>query len=120
MVGQAIQSSGSDDILRLVFRDNSFQEQVQNLSTNKEVITQVAPGGDTTQRREDGSIRVGVETSQEDQKMVVSQLIPPKICTRGATVDDLLEISYIGRIAETGDVFDGSTIKVNGRGVPGR
>lgn len=112
--------SSSNDNLQLVFRDNSFQDQLQALSSNKEAVTQVAPTGDTTQRNLDGSIRVGKETSQQDQKMVVSQLVPPRMCKRGARVDDLLEISYIGSIVETNEVFDGSAVMINGKGVPGR
>ncbi len=112
--------SNSNDNLQLVFRDYSFQDQLQSLSSNKEAVTQVAPAGDTTQRNQDGSIRVGGETSQQDQKMVVSQLVPPRMCKRGARVDDLLEISYIGSLVETGEVFDGSAVMINGKGVPGR
>ena len=113
-------SFNSNDNLQLVFRDNSFQNQLQSLTPNKEAVTQVAPAGDTTQRKEDGSIRVGSVTSQDDQKMIVSQLVPPRMCKRGATTDDLLEISYVGKVVETGDIFDGSAIMVNGKGVPGR
>lgn len=110
----------SGDSLQLVFRDNSFEDQLQNLTLNEEAVTQVAPAGDTTQRKQDGSIRVGSETSQQDQKMIVSQIVPPKMCNRGARIDDLLEISYIGTIVETGQIFDGSAVMVNGKGVPGR
>ncbi len=120
IVAQAIKSNSNGDTLQLIFRDNSFQDQLQSLTSNKDAVTQVAPAGDTTQRNQDGSIRVGVETVQVDQKMVVSQLVPPKLCTRGATTDDLLEISYIGKVAETGDIFDGSAISINGKGIPGR
>ena len=123
MVSQFIKSSSSNNnntILQLTFRDNTFQDQIQNLTSDKEVITQIAPAGDTTQRNQDGNVRVGVEKMQEDQKMVVSQLVSPKICRRGATLDDLLEISYIGRIVDTGEIFDGSAISINGKGVPGR
>lgn len=116
---QIIKSITSDNLI-LVFRDNSFEDQLQNLTANQEAVTQVAPAGDTTQRNQDGSIRIGVETSQQEQKMIVSQLVPPRMCRRGATTDDLLEISYIGRIVDTGEIFDGSAIMVNGKGVPGR
>jgi FK506-binding protein 2 len=119
IISQIIKSNTSDN-LRLIFRDNSFQDQLQALSSDKDVITQVAPAGDTTQRNQDGSVRVGSVTSQQDQQMIVSQLLPPKMCRRGATTDDLLEISYIGRILETGDVFDGSAVMINGKGIPGR
>jgi hypothetical protein len=120
MVSTAKKTVDKDGYLQLVFRDNSFQDQLQNLTSNKEAITQVSPSGDTTQRKQNGSIRVGVETSQEDQKLIVSQLVPPKIGSRGAQIDDLLEISYVGKVIETGDIFDGSAIKVNGQGVAGR
>jgi FKBP-type peptidyl-prolyl cis-trans isomerase 2 len=42
------------------------------------------------------------------------------MCKRRATVDDLLEISYIGTIVETGAIFDGSAVKINGEVIPGR
>jgi FKBP-type peptidyl-prolyl cis-trans isomerase len=32
----------------------------------------------------------------------------------------LLEISYLGTVVDTGTVFDGSAIKINGEAVPGR
>jgi hypothetical protein len=108
--------------LELTFRDDSsFQKQLVDLSNYKEATTQVAPAGDTTQRNQDGSIRSGYrETSQQDQRITVTQLIPPKLCTRGADIDDLLEISYVGFVLETGAVFDGSAIKIDGMGIPGR
>ena len=109
--------------LLLTFRDDSFQKQLQNLSdaNGQEVTTQIAPGGDTTQRNQDGSVKFGFkETKQEDQNITIQQLIAPKMCKRGANVDDLLEISYIGSILETGDVFDGSAVRIDGAGIPGR
>ena len=43
------------------------------------------------------------------------------MCSRGATTDDLVEISYTGMVLETGKIFDGSMININGGGsVPGR
>eukprot|EP00536_Pseudo-nitzschia_multiseries_P002540 jgi/Psemu1/183815/e_gw1.34.229.1 len=42
------------------------------------------------------------------------------MCKRGATEDDLLEISYVGRVVETGAIFDGSAVKINGEGIAGR
>jgi len=121
IISKMLKSGNYDTSLKLVFRDPTrFQDQLQSLSSNQEAVTQVAPAGDTTQRNQDGSIRVGEVTSQIDQKMIVSQIVPPKMCNRGAKVDDLLEISYIGTIVETGDVFDGSAVMVNGKGVPGR
>lgn len=121
MISQVKQSNASD--LILTFRNDSFQKQLKDLSNSegKEVTTQVAPAGDNTQRNEDGSVKLGYsESSQEDQKITVSQLIPPKMCRRGADIDDLLEISYVGTVLESGTVFDGSAVKVNGQGVPGR
>jgi len=31
-----------------------------------------------------------------------------------------LEISYLGTVLETGQVFDGSAVMINGKGIPGR
>ena len=102
-----------------------FQNQLSNLSSSPSdtvVTTQVAPAGDTTQRNQaNGSVKTGREvTEQVDQRLSVSQLIPPKLCNRGATTDDLMEISYIGRVKETGAIFDGAAVMINGKGIPGR
>jgi FK506-binding protein 2 len=70
------------------------------------VSTRVAPSSDAS--------------VNSDQVVTVSQLIPPKVCRRRATTDDLLEISYVGRVVESGDIFDGSSVKINGEGIPGR
>ena len=104
------------------FRDPAvFRKKLQNLSPDESVTTQVAPSGDTTKRNQDGTVQKGRSvTAQDNQKVTVSQLVPPKMCTRGAQVDDLLEISYIGTVAETGAIFDGSAVKINGQGIPGR
>jgi len=119
MIAQVKQSNAST--LEFTFRDDSFQNQLQDLSNTKEVTTQLAPSGDTTQRNPDGSLKAGFsETYQGDQKITVTQLIPPKMCKRGADVDDLMEISYVGSILETGVIFDGSAVKINGEGIPGR
>ena len=117
--------------ITLIFRDPAkFRSELQNFpqsdvsDANGElptVSTKVAPAGDTTQRYEDGSLRPGATvTSQSDQVVTISQLIPPKMCNRRATTDDLLEISYIGTIVETGAIFDGSAVKINGEVIPGR
>lgn len=117
--------------LTLTFRDPAkFRSELQNFPKNDAaasngelptVSTKVAPAGDTTQRYEDGSLRPGASvTSQSDQVVTITQLIPPKMCNRRATVDDLLEISYIGTIVETGAIFDGSAVKINGEVIPGR
>lgn len=111
------------DYVELRFRDPAiFRQQLQTLSSNedKTVTTQVAPAGDTTQRRADGSVRTGTVKEQTDQRLSVTQLIPPKLCNRGAQTDDLLEISYIGRVVDTGTIFDGSAVKINGEGIAGR
>ena len=125
MVSKAVRNNANnDERIVLRFRDNNyFKDTLQTpgaLAPNQPLTTQVAPAGDTTQRNPDGSIRTGTVTSQGDQKITVEQLIPPKLCKRGATTDDLLEISYIGRVLETGAVFDGSAVKINGKAIPGR
>jgi FKBP-type peptidyl-prolyl cis-trans isomerase len=109
------------DAVEFRFRDPSvFQRRLRNLNDGP-VTTQVAPAGDTTQRSADGSVRAGkTVTSQEDQKVSVSQLVAPKICARGAETGDLLEISYLGTVVDTGQIFDGSSVAIDGRGIPGR
>jgi len=121
MLAAAVKDSPSD-VVEFRFRDPSvFRQKLQALSEGESVTTQVAPAGDTTQRNADGSIKSGRDaTSQAEQQITVSQLIPPKLCKRGATTDDLLEISYRGSVVETGQVFDGSAIKIDGGGIPGR
>ena len=127
MVSRSVRASADGEsnngaVLELRFRDPSaFNEQLKKLEQGQEVTTQVAPAGDTTQRNQDGSVKRGERiTDQADQKLSVTQLIPPKLCRRGADVDDLLEISYLGTVVETGQVFDGSAIKVDGKAIPGR
>lgn len=116
--------------MTLTFRDPSvFRSELRNFPSSQgsiegqtnSVSTKVAPAGDTTQRYADGSLRPGASvTEQQDQIVTVSQLIPPKMCNRRATTDDLVEISYIGRVVESGAIFDGSAVKINGQDVPGR
>ena len=124
MVYRAARADDSKDTVEFRFRDPAiFQAKLKDLSANEgeTVTTQVAPAGDTTQRRQDGSVKRGRSvTEQEDQRLSVSQLIPPKMCNRGAQTDDLLEISYVGRVLETGNIFDGSAVKINGEGIAGR
>ncbi|KAI2497570.1 FKBP-type peptidyl-prolyl cis-trans isomerase [Fragilaria crotonensis] len=123
MVSQATKNTPADGAVELRFRDPSaFREQLlANVGTKGDVTTQVAPAGDTTQRNADGSVQGGqAVTAQENQRLTVTQLLPPKLCNRGATTDDLLEISYLGTVVDTGAVFDGSAIKINGEAVPGR
>jgi hypothetical protein len=99
-------SDGTNASLSLTFRDPSrFRDELKNFPTtdagdrtgdSPTVSTKVAPSGDTTQRREDGSLRPGASlTEQSDQVITITQLIPPKLCTKRATTDDLLEISYV-------------------------
>lgn len=116
-------SQTKTDTIDLGFRVPSiFRDKLQTLSPqDSSVSTQVAPAGDTTQRLPDGSIKRGyTETSQSDQIVSVTQLEAPKLCKRGAQTDDLLEISYVGRVLETGQIFDGSAVKIDGAGIPGR
>jgi FKBP-type peptidyl-prolyl cis-trans isomerase len=102
----------------IVFHDPSFfQEKLRSLSSVESdglptVTTQVAPAGDTTQRNADGSVKAGrsVTTAATDQRVTVQQLQAPRVCKRGATTDDLMEISYTGSVLETGQVFDGSAV----------
>eukprot|EP00560_Eucampia_antarctica_P001937 CAMPEP_0197833104 /NCGR_PEP_ID=MMETSP1437-20131217/17759_1 /TAXON_ID=49252 ORGANISM="Eucampia antarctica, Strain CCMP1452" /NCGR_SAMPLE_ID=MMETSP1437 /ASSEMBLY_ACC=CAM_ASM_001096 /LENGTH=392 /DNA_ID=CAMNT_0043436941 /DNA_START=87 /DNA_END=1265 /DNA_ORIENTATION=- len=127
LVSRAVRSKNDDknDNIELRFRDPFvFRQKLQDLKDGSggEVTTQIAPTGDTTQRNaKDGSVKLGYDvTEQTDQKLTVTQVIPPKYCTRGATTDDLLEISYLGTVLETGQVFDGSSVKINGETIPGR
>lgn len=122
MVSQASKATPADGVIELRFRDPSaFREQLANVGSKGEVTTQVAPSGDTTQRNADGSVQRGQAVkAQENQRLTVTQLLPPKLCNRGATSDDLLEISYLGTVVDTGAVFDGSAIKINGEAIPGR
>lgn len=119
-------ASDLSDVIELRFRNPViFRNQLKDLSSSSPdtvVTTQVAPAGDTTQRNQaDGSVKSGRDiTEQEDQRISVTQLIPPKMCKRGATEDDLMEISYVGRVLETGAIFDGSAVKINGEGIAGR
>jgi FK506-binding protein 2 len=124
MVYRAARADDSKVTVELRFRNPAiFQAKLRDLTANdgEIVTTQVAPAGDTTQRNHDGSVKRGRSvTEQEDQRLSVSQLIPPKLCNRGAQTDDLLEISYVGRVLETGNIFDGSAVKINGEGIAGR
>lgn len=122
MVYRAGKSTAQDGTIELRFRDPAiFKQELSKLSDGGEVTTQIAPAGDTTQRRADGSVKRGEQvTAQEDQRLSVTQLVAPKMCNRGATTDDLLEISYLGTVVETGAVFDGSAIRINGEAIPGR
>jgi hypothetical protein len=124
LVSQASKATPNDGSIDFVFRDPSiFNEKLADLSSSPggEVTTQIAPAGDTTQRNQDGSVKAGRGVmEQTDQRLTVTQLIAPKMCNRQATTDDLLEISYVGTVVDTGEIFDGSAIKINGEGIPGR
>lgn len=131
--------STSTSSVVLTFRDPSkFRNELENFPTSTSasigsgedgssavaaptVSTKVAPAGDTTQRNTDGSIKPGASiTEQSDQIVTITQLVPPKLCRRRATIDDLLEISYVGTVLESGAIFDGSAVKINGEAIPGR
>ncbi|KAL7473740.1 hypothetical protein ACHAXS_014486 [Conticribra weissflogii] len=110
--------------LTLVFRDPSaFRTELRNFPVEEgEVVVGVDGDGEASAVV---STKVAPEnasrgTEEEDQVVTVSQLLPPKLCRRRAAVDDLLEISYIGKVVETGTIFDGSAVKINGEAIPGR
>mmetsp|Transcript_2468 Transcript_2468/g.2639 ORF Transcript_2468/g.2639 Transcript_2468/m.2639 type:complete len:414 (+) Transcript_2468:37-1278(+) len=123
MVSRAVKAAKNEENggkMEIRFRDPAiFQDRLRTLSDGESITTTVAPSGDTTQRTKEG-IAKEVVTSQADQKITVSQLKAPILCTQGAETGDLIEISYVGTVVETGAVFDGSTIKINGEAVPGR
>jgi len=117
-------ASVKGDSIELAFRDPEIiQDKLRSLGNDGEVTvsTMVAPAGDTTQSNRDGTVKIGASVSQEgDQKLSVTQLEASKMCKRAAKTDDLMEISYVGRVVETGEIFDGSTVKINGNSIPGR
>ena len=116
----AIRDGSSTNDLEITFRDPEvFLNELRSMKEGDVVTTQVAPAGDTTQRTQSGNAK-GPETNQEDQRFTVSQIKAPVMCNRGARTDDLLEISYVASIVETGAIFDGSAVTIDGRGIPGR
>lgn len=123
MVSKAIQEIRNgkvDKDLEITFRDPEvFLNQLRNIEEGEVVTTQVAPSGDTTQRTLSGKAK-GDITSQDEQRYSVTQIKPPVMCNRRAQTDDLLEISYVGSIVETGLIFDGSAVTIDGKGIPGR
>jgi len=123
MVSKAIQEIRNgkvDKDLEIIFRDPEiFLNQLRNIEEGEVVTTQVAPSGDTTQRTQSGKAK-GDITSQDEQRYSVTQVKPPVMCNRRAQTDDLLEISYVGSIVETGLIFDGSAVTIDGKGIPGR
>ncbi|KAL3778786.1 hypothetical protein ACHAW5_006752 [Stephanodiscus triporus] len=126
----AARDGSAEAVLTLTFRDPAkFRSELESFpidggeggGTGATAATRVAPAGDITQRDGNGSPKPGAYVSeQSDQVVTVSQLIPPKLCRRRATTDDLLEISYLGQVLETGAIFDGSAVKINGEAIPGR
>ena len=57
----------------------------------------------------------GGDDGASSQVVKVTRTNIPKECVEGAAKGDLLEISYTGRLAEDGMLFDGTAVKVNGR-----
>jgi len=128
-VKKVLNSDDSGTTLSLIFRDPAkFRDELESFPSKSSsdgelptVSTKVAPAGDTTQRFEDGSLRPGATVREQGEQVVtVTQLVPPQMCNRRATQNDLVEISYLGQIVETGAIFDGSAVKINGNGIPGR
>ena len=128
-VKKVLSSPDDSATLSITFRDPAkFRDELESFPSKDAssgelptVSTKVAPAGDTTQRFEDGSLRPGATVREQgDQVVTVTQLVPPQMCNRRATKDDLVEISYLGQIVETGEIFDGSAVKINGNGIPGR
>jgi len=130
MVSKAAKAVTDEDaVIEIRFRNPViFREQLNSLSPDMEVTTQIAPG--TSMEKPDRVITTSsngnqapltkVAAQDENQRLTISQLIPAQKCNRGATTDDLLEISYLGTVLETGQVFDGSELKIDGKAVPGR
>jgi len=93
ILSKAINNTADGDSIPLTFRDPSvFRQRLENLSPGQpSVTTQVAPAGDTTQRNRDGSVRAGYSvTEQTNQKVTVTQLVPPLKCTKGAATGTLI------------------------------
>ncbi len=112
--------------LSLTFRDpTKFRNELAGDFSTMTTVDATASGIPATTGGSSASTRVAPQTTpnastNSNQVVTVSQLIPPKVCRRRATTDDLLEISYVGRVVESGDIFDGSSVKINGEGIPGR
>ncbi len=129
VVYRATKATPDNGVIQFVFRDPAlFRQRLRDMATGNDdavATTQIAPEGSTDTKQEQkkaGVIQVlpDGDLQQSDQRLSVSQLVPPKLCTRGATTGDLLEIAYLGTVVETGATFDGSAIKINGEGIPGR
>ena len=75
-------SDGTNASLSLTFRDPSrFRDELKNFPTtdagdrtgdSPTVSTKVAPSGDTTQRREDGSLRPGASLTEQSDQVIHS------------------------------------------------
>ncbi|KAL7566838.1 hypothetical protein ACA910_021338 [Epithemia clementina (nom. ined.)] len=118
LISQILKQADKDDndnALEFQFRDpGQFRQSLSAMSKGSSVTTQIAPSGTVNQGGQ-------WQTLSQDQKYTVTQLVaPPKQCTVGAKTDDLLEISYVGTVLETGQIFDGSAVQINGQGIPGR
>ena len=101
-----------NDSVSLTFRDpEAFRDQLSNLQEGQSAATQIAP---SKVKKE--------EVVMEDQKVSVTQIKAPTrgICSHPADENDLLEISYVGTVVETGKLFDSTNMKINGKEIPGR
>ncbi|CAN0109240.1 unnamed protein product [Ascophyllum nodosum] len=111
--------------LVLVFRDASmFNALLRSDSGAFEGSSSGAPIGDETVAFQPITTKVapgGTEPGEEGQVLKVLASTKSSACEscKGARKGDLLEIEYTGRLQD-GKVFDGSSIKVNGREVVGR
>ena len=110
LLAAAAKDDTTGDAVEFRFRDpGAFRRNLSSLAEGEAVTTKIAPAG-----------VVNDSQSQTDQELTVSQLVAPKQCNQGAQKDDLLEISYVGRLVDSGQLFDGSAVKINGDGIPGR
>jgi len=106
-------AAGAGAPLRLRLKDPlAFQEALrdsESAAVGEEITTTVTPSA--------GGIAA--------QEVKVERRLIPELCSAGAEYGDLLEIGYVGYLADgpdggPGRVFDGSAVKVNGREVSGR
>jgi len=86
-----------------------FTELLESQRDSPSVSTQVAP-----------AYSGGQGGTDQAQVVTVRREGVPAGCVLGAERGDLLEISYVGRLAADGTVFDGSAVSVNGQGQVGR
>eukprot|EP00587_Corethron_hystrix_P006293 CAMPEP_0113309216 /NCGR_PEP_ID=MMETSP0010_2-20120614/7353_1 /TAXON_ID=216773 ORGANISM="Corethron hystrix, Strain 308" /NCGR_SAMPLE_ID=MMETSP0010_2 /ASSEMBLY_ACC=CAM_ASM_000155 /LENGTH=350 /DNA_ID=CAMNT_0000164433 /DNA_START=42 /DNA_END=1094 /DNA_ORIENTATION=+ /assembly_acc=CAM_ASM_000155 len=115
-VRQMLRAASGKETVVLTFRDpDIFLDALRGgLKEGETATTKIAPAGDIAISKS------GPNPTQASQEVSVTRLATPGLCTVGASFDDLLEIEYTGTVVETGIVFDGSSIKVNGGGIPGR